>query len=131
MPMSHSANKPLPVKFGTISFEDSKFTDTNKVYLATSLARHAEDLRVFELPLMGLDLSRMPWSSSMNNIKDFAGHMKRVMKADLKYPIILDDEGYIADGWHRVAKALLEDKPTIKAVRFDTNPPCDYTIDAE
>ena len=129
--MSRSAKKPSPVKFNTITFEDSKFTDNDCVWFATTLAKHAEDLNVFELPLAGIDLGRMPWGSSMNTLKDFAGHMKRVMKADLSHPIILDEDGYIADGWHRVAKALLEDKPTIKAVRFDVNPPCDYTIDVE
>lgn len=129
--MSRSANKPSPVEIGCVTFEDSKFTDGNEVWLATTLAKHAKDLEVFELPLRGINISSMPWNSSMKNLKDFTGHMKRVMNADLNHPIILDHEGYIADGWHRVAKALLEDKPTIKAVRFDVNPPCDYTIDVE
>lgn len=129
--MSRSVNKCGPVEFDTVAFEDSKFTDHNEVYLATSLAKHAQDLEVFEMPLKGIDISRMPWSSSNSSLKDFVKHMKRVMNADLSNPIILDHEGYIADGWHRVARALLEDEPMIKAVRFQTNPPCDYTIDVE
>lgn len=39
-----------------------------------------------------------------------------------KLPIILDDLGYITDGWHRVAKAILEGKETIKAVRIQNMP---------
>ncbi len=34
--------------------------------------------------------------------------MKRVLNTDLNYPIILNEEGFIMDGWHRVTKALLE-----------------------
>jgi hypothetical protein len=48
--------------------------------------------------------------------------MKRIMKADLNYPIILDEDGEIIDGRHRVIKALYLGHKTIKAVRFDTNP---------
>lgn len=128
--MSRSAKKCSPVVFEDVAFEDSKFTDGDRVYLATSLAKHAKNLEVFEIPLRGLNISTMPWSTC-NSIKDIVVHMRRVMKADLNNPIILDDEGYIADGWHRVAKALLEDASTIKAVRFDSNPPHDYTIDVD
>ena len=48
------------------------------------------------------------------------------MDADMSYPIIMDDEGFIMDGWHRVAKALLEGRETIKAVRFENTPAPDY-----
>jgi hypothetical protein len=52
-------------------------------------------------------------------------HMKAVQAADLNFPIILDEDGEIMDGRHRIMKAFLEGKETIKAVRFDTNPdPC-------
>ena len=52
--------------------------------------------------------------------------MKRVQETDLDHPLILDEEGFIMDGWHRVAKALLEGRETIKAVRFETTPAPDY-----
>ena len=51
--------------------------------------------------------------------------MKRVLNTDLNYPIILNEEGFIMDGWHRVTKALLEGRETIKAVRFEKTPPPD------
>jgi len=44
----------------------------------------------------------------------------------LSYPIILDDEGYVMDGRHRIFKALLKNKPSIKAVRFTKTPKCDF-----
>ena len=53
------------------------------------------------------------------------GHMKSVNSANLKYPIILDEDGEVMDGRHRIMKAMLENKKTIKAVRFNENPsPC-------
>jgi hypothetical protein len=30
------------------------------------------------------------------------------------------------DGWHRITRALVEGRATIKAVRFDETPPCDF-----
>jgi hypothetical protein len=52
-------------------------------------------------------------------------HIKAVENADLKCPIILDEDGEIMDGRHRIMKALWKGKKTIKAVRFDVNPsPC-------
>ena len=33
-----------------------------------------------------------------------------------------DDHGYIADGWHRVIKALVEGRQTIKAIRIQEMP---------
>ena len=56
--------------------------------------------------------------------------MKRVQQADLNCPIILDESGFVMDGWHRIAKALFEGRKTIKAVRFRETPPCDY-VEAE
>jgi len=52
-------------------------------------------------------------------------HMRAVSNADLNYPIILDEDGEILDGRHRIMKALFLGKETIKAVRFEENPrPC-------
>ena len=52
-------------------------------------------------------------------------HMKAVLNADLSFPIILDEDGEIMDGRHRIMKAILEGKRNIKAVRFNENPePC-------
>jgi len=38
-------------------------------------------------------------------------------------PIILDEDGELMDGRHRIMKALLIGLETVKAVRFDQNPP--------
>jgi len=38
----------------------------------------------------------------------------------------LDPDGFIMDGWHRVVKALVEGRQTIKAVRFETLPAWEF-----
>ncbi len=51
-------------------------------------------------------------------MKQFIENYKRVEDCSLDYPVILDDEGFIADGNHRLCKAILEGKDTIKAIRL-------------
>ena len=45
---------------------------------------------------------------TMSCFDSFVYHCKRVKDCNLEYPIILDDFGQICDGWHRIAKAVLE-----------------------
>jgi hypothetical protein len=47
------------------------------------------------------------------------------MDADLNVPILIDWTGGIADGRHRVIRALIEGKATVKARRLIERPaPC-------
>lgn len=115
-----------PVNIETDLSDLGTFTDDKKVWKVTSLIYHAKDLEVFELPLCGIDISISVWGNGGIEIKNFAKHWKRANKVNLDYPIILDDAGFIMDGWHRVAKALFLGMATIKAVRFDKTPECDY-----
>ncbi len=50
-------------------------------------------------------------------------HMRAALSADLSKPIILDEDGELMDGRHRIMRAMLEGKPSVLAVRFDENPP--------
>ena len=56
--------------------------------------------------------------------------LKNVLEADMSFPIILDEDGWVMDGRHRIAKALLEGHEKIKFVRFDVTPSPDLTVDA-
>jgi len=56
-------------------------------------------------------------------LRELVMHMATANAADLSLPIILDEDGELLDGRHRLMKALLEGQPTIKAVRFEENPP--------
>lgn len=90
-------------------------------YEVTDLIELSKNHDTFDLDLRGVDLSNKAWGANYNTAS-FIYHMVRVNKATLDHPIILDDEGYICDGWHRVAKSIIEGKDTIKAIRLTMMP---------
>lgn len=51
-------------------------------------------------------------------VRAVADHARLMEEADLSHPIILGPDGRVMDGMHRVAKALMEGRETIKAVRL-------------
>jgi len=77
-----------------------------------------------DLPVMDIPIDHLNFYSKYEemSLRELVGHMKSVNNADLKFPIILDEDGEVMDGRHRIMKALLTDKETIKAVRFEENP---------
>lgn len=109
-----------PLKISEFHLKEGNFKRNNKSYRVIDLIEAAKDLDVFELPLCGVDIGVSPWGSQ--DIKSFVYHMKRVNDSNLDYPVILDDEGYICDGWHRVTKAILEGEVTIKVKRLIVMP---------
>jgi|SRR6478752_269854 len=58
--------------------------------------------------------------------RDVAKHAQRIMDVDMTHPIILSAEGRLMDGGHRVAKAWIEGRSEIEAVRFATDPLPDW-----
>lgn len=86
----------------------------------------SHELEPFDIPLKHLCVyNQYP---DIRSFFDYIQEIDRTLKADLEYPIILDHEGYIMDGRHRLAKAFLEGHETIKAVRFDETPPPCYEV---
>ena len=56
--------------------------------------------------------------------------LPRIEAADLSYPVILHPRGWLMDGMHRLAKALMAGRTTVSYVRFTDDtlpPPWDYT----
>ena len=72
-----------------------------------------------EVPLNHLNVY---YTYSKITLREMVMHMKTVQSADLNFPIILDEDGELMDGRHRIMRAMLEGRETIKAVRFDENP---------
>ena len=64
------------------------------------------------------------WQHNEEEINNlfFLHHLKRVMHADLSYPIILSEENYILDGVHRLMRAKYLDLKTIAYVKFSKDP---------
>ena len=110
-----------------MNLDDQTFESDKRVWRVTRLIQISKDLKPFKIPMKGFNsFGLKPRMSDMN---DFVDHIKKVNDADLSYPIILDDEGFVMDGRHRVAKSLLNNEKYILAVRFDKTPPCCYTKD--
>lgn len=101
-----------------------------------NLGRHHWNVpRLFELarglPVMDVPLNHLNvWVEYEKvTLREMVMHMKAVEAADLSFPIILDEDGALMDGRHRLMKAMLLGEPTIKAVRFDENPSPDKVTD--
>lgn len=95
-------------------------------YPITSLIQGSKNFKVLELEVayMFMNDSITPDGS----LFEFAKHMKLVMNADLKFPIILSPLNTLLDGRHRLAKAIFLDKKTIKAVKFNEMPDMGFKI---
>lgn len=59
-------------------------------------------------------------------IRSIAEHCRRINQADMTRPIILNSNGTLMDGGHRVARALLDGTTHLPAVRFAEMPPADW-----
>lgn len=116
--------KPPKIKFNKHEPLQDYFTDgTGAFWSVAKLQEDAKDLEVFDCPLASLDLSSQIWDGAP--IIELASHCKRVIDADLDCPILLDWHGLIADGRHRVIKAVIKGHRTIKARRMTWRPdPC-------
>jgi hypothetical protein len=49
-----------------------------------------------------------------------------IQAVDPSYLVILGSDGRVMDGMHRIARAMLEGRPTISAVRFEVDPEPDH-----
>jgi hypothetical protein len=113
------------VKIEGCALSDNTYSDGDKVWVVANLVERARSLEPFDLPLAAIYSGSQVWQP-VASAYDLAKQMRRVLDVDTAHPIILDQQGFIMDGWHRVTRALVDGKPTIKAVRFEKTPPPDY-----
>jgi hypothetical protein len=59
-------------------------------------------------------------------VRNVVEHVRLVLEVDTTYPIIIGPDGRVMDGMHRIARALLEGRTTIRAVRLENLPAPDY-----
>ena len=87
----------------------------------------SEGKDVMEIPIQQLfnNLDQRSWFYDTNppSVIEMLSHCRRIVQANLEYPIIIDKYGIVIDGLHRLAKAYIEDKKSIKAVCLDPLPP--------
>ena len=108
----------MKVPIDNMTFAESEYLRGNKVWKAQTLYNFAKakEYPVRDMPLWNIDLTVEPFECSQ--LHNFIFQCKRVRDCSLDYTIILDEVGQIADGYHRLCKAILEGRKTIKAIRL-------------
>lgn len=90
----------------------------------------SRELPVRTVPLASItEVDTAYWftgSSESATIRAIVEHMRLVQATDIIYPIILGVDGRVMDGMHRIARAMLEGQPSIRAVQFEVHPAPDY-----
>ena len=82
----------------------------------------AKDLTLMIVPLDHLCIY---YTYEKLTLREMVMHLKAIEAADLSTPIILDEDGELMDGRHRIMKAMMQGEESINVVRFDVNPtPC-------
>ena len=59
-------------------------------------------------------------------VRSIVEHVRLIAEADLSYPVILGPDGRVMDGMHRIARALVEQREVVDAVRLPELPPPDF-----
>ena len=94
------------------------------------LIRLSADLPVVDVPIEAIgELDTPYWSfpgSGPTTVCEVITHIRLVQDVDPAYPVILGLDGRVMDGMHRVARAVLEGRTTIRAVRFVVHPEPDF-----
>jgi hypothetical protein len=65
-------------------------------------------------------------STAPPTVRAVVEHARLMLDADLSVPVILGPDGRVMDGMHRIARAMLEGKRQVRAVRFLALPEPDY-----
>ena len=114
--------KTPKIKIKEVTVEENGFEEDGCFWYSKTLIEQSKHYPVFAIPLAGIDLTNLPWGDDSKSINDFIYHFKRIENTDLKHPIILNDKGFICDGWHRVCKAILQGYTGIDAIRLEEMP---------
>lgn len=92
--------------------------------VALAATRPVEQVPLDSIP----DVDRTYWYDHgyEPTVRSVVEHFRLMMQADLSYPIVIDPEGGVMDGMHRVARALAESRSTIAARRLPAMPEPDF-----
>lgn len=109
------------IKYPKQGIAENRYLVDGKIWSASTLVSWCKEKNypVFKLPLAAINIAQMPWD--INSLDDFLWHCKRMNDAD-NYPILLDDFGRVCDGFHRVCKAIINNKTEIDAIRIEEMP---------
>lgn len=65
-------------------------------------------------------------SAETPTVRKVVEHAQLIAAVDPSYPILLSADGRVMDGMHRVARALMDGRSDIPAIRFPVTPEPDY-----
>jgi len=109
------------------------FRQSDQGLLAWDIRRLVELTRDFPVEQIQLaeiaELDEAHWyehEGDSPTCRSLLQHMRLIDEVDLSYPIILDRDGRVMDGMHRVCRAVREGVDEISAVRFATHPEPDF-----
>ena len=118
----------MPQKHSTIRDGKRLVWYTEKLWMQSS------GLPPFEIEVSAIkELDKDCWFGEKTpTLREIARHCKKINNVSLKYPIILNADGSLMDGGHRLCKAILKGHKTIKAVQFTSMPEPDeiYELDS-
>lgn len=102
------------------------YTDDNFIYLVDLMFMYIKTITSTKIKLENMlpQLKIKDWGnfSPMEVIKNKSispEDYKRIIKADLRYPIIITNDYKIIDGMHRLSKAFLLKKKYVRAYKID------------
>lgn len=109
------------------------FRQSEQGLLAWDIRRLVELSRDFPVENINVDniaeVDETHWYSHEGDsptCRSILQHMRLIDEAELDYPIILDQDGRVMDGIHRVCKAVRDGKEEIPAVQFVMTPEPDF-----
>jgi hypothetical protein len=94
-----------------------------------NLVRLTQDQPEEVIPLSALgEIDENWWFASGDEptVRNVVEHFRLMEETDLSYPVIVDPDGRLVDGMHRVAKALSQGALDIRAKRLRALPPPDF-----
>lgn len=102
------------------------YSDNNNIYLVDLMFMYVNRNNVKIKYILVSELSDQLKNNDWGDLtpidvinKGSGYHFKRIMDADLNYPIMIDNNNYIVDGMHRLSKAYMLKMKYIKAYTFD------------
>lgn len=89
-----------------------------------------QDLPVNSVSLVDIrELDRNYWYGQTTDnptCRSIVEHCRLMLECDFAFPVILDSEGRVMDGMHRICRALLDGIDAVDAVQFPVDPEPDY-----
>ncbi|GLY29967.1 hypothetical protein [Kineosporia sp. NBRC 101731] len=85
----------------------------------------SRDLPQHDVPVTAfpeIDTDYWTDATSPPTVRRVLNHARLILAVDPTYPIILRPDGRLMDGMHRLCLAILQERSTIHAVRFEVLP---------